>query len=128
MNAEQRFAERLKQYEHDPEFLTEELLIEITEQISVRLDAIGMSAAELAKRLGVSRPYISQIMNGKPNMTIRTLVGIALALDQRVSVTLKDRRKHGLDVGTFTYAVPTITAEHHDGEARDLSRESAIAA
>ncbi|MGH2588286.1 MAG: helix-turn-helix domain-containing protein [Dehalococcoidia bacterium] len=91
MNAEEWFEQELSSLENDPDFLTEELLLEITEQIYVQMEKSGVRPAELARRLGVSRAFVSQLLNGKPNMTMRTLVSVAHALDQRVHVALEQR-------------------------------------
>ena len=40
----------------------------------------GVSRSELAERLDVSRAYITKVLNGHGNMTLRTLVRLALAL------------------------------------------------
>lgn len=125
MNAEQWFAERLKEYEHDPDYLAEEVLLDITEQISLRLEELNLSASDLASKLGVSRAYISQVMNGKPNLTIRSLVGIALALDQKVTVSLDDRHEASFDVREFNDSVQMLTPEHDDVDPSNRSRASA---
>lgn len=112
MNAEQRFAARLAQYQNDPEYLTEELLLDVTEQISIRLHELGLRPADLAERLGVSRAYVSQMMAGKPNMTLRTMVNVALALNQHVAIKLEDRVESFLDL--TPYRPVTVTLESHD--------------
>jgi transcriptional regulator with XRE-family HTH domain len=76
----------LDAYENDPDFLTDLALLDITEQIAMRMQQRGVRAAELAQRLGVSRAYVSQMLSGRPNMTVRTLVGVAHALGDRVRV------------------------------------------
>jgi transcriptional regulator with XRE-family HTH domain len=43
--------------------------------------AVGMTQAELAKRLGSSAPYVSALENGHENPTIGQLSAIADALD-----------------------------------------------
>jgi len=89
MDAEQWFKQLLEEGENDPDYLTEKVLLEVTEQIYRRMQDAGLRASDLADRLGVSRSFVSQLLNGKPNMTIRTLVGVAHALDQRVHVNLR---------------------------------------
>jgi len=85
------FYDLLADRKHDPAFLTEQVLIDVTEQISARLRELDMRSSDLAERLGVSRAYVSQLLNGKPNMTMRTLVGAAHALGLRVHVELRER-------------------------------------
>lgn len=91
MDAEQWFQELITEGENDPDSLTDELLLDVTEQIYRRMRDCGIRPSDLAGRLGVSRAFVSQLLNGKPNMTMRTLVGVAHALDQRVSIELHPR-------------------------------------
>lgn len=46
-----------------------------------QMEARSVSCAELSRRLGKSRAYISKMLGGGTNMTIETLVGIARVLD-----------------------------------------------
>jgi len=79
-------SEELDKYSKDIEFLTQETIIDITETIVKRMKELRMNKAELARRLGVSKPFITKLLNGNPNMTIKTLVSIANALDCNVKV------------------------------------------
>ena len=45
------------------------------------MEARAVSRAELARRLGKSRAYVSKLLGGGTNMTVETLVLIARALD-----------------------------------------------
>ncbi len=44
-----------------------------TEAIESALLRAGISRAELANRIGRSRPFVSQVLSGSRNMTVRTL-------------------------------------------------------
>lgn len=46
----------------------------------------GVSKAELADRLGCSRAYVSQLLDGTRNMTLRSLADLAWALGTRIGV------------------------------------------
>jgi len=85
------FERRLQEYKDDPEFQTELLLLDINEQIVERMVARGIRRSELAQRLGSSRAFVTQLLNGKPNLTIKTLVQVANALDMAVNVQLRPR-------------------------------------
>jgi transcriptional regulator with XRE-family HTH domain len=112
MNAEQWFTELIEAGENDPDSLTDELVLDISEQISVRMQQCGVRSAELAHRLGVSRSYISQLLSGKPNMTMRTLVGVAHALGQRVQIELRDHETvDELDSRRYLRAIPVLVME-----------------
>ena len=70
----------------------EELILEVTEAVSVVMEKEGISKAQLAKRLGKTKGFISQLLSGGRNLTLRTLAGLVDALGYRVTITVsKDR-------------------------------------
>ncbi|MCH7472188.1 helix-turn-helix domain-containing protein [bacterium] len=48
-----------------------------------------LSYAELGRRMGVSRAYVSKLMSGMQNSTIGSLVKLAVALGCEVDVSLR---------------------------------------
>lgn len=64
----------------------ETLILEATERIAELLDASELRRKDLAKRLGVSKPFVTQVMSGDRNMTLRTLADLAFALGHRIEV------------------------------------------
>jgi len=82
------FAAKLTEFEKEPEFQVERLLIRVNEQICEAMEKQGLSKADLARKLGVSRAFVTKLLNGKPNITMRTLVEVAMALGLTVNVTL----------------------------------------
>lgn len=78
----------VSQFKDDVEFITEELIIELTEKIVSRMEKINLSRAELAKRLGVSKAFVTKVLNGNPNLTLKTIVSISKALDCKVDIDL----------------------------------------
>ena len=75
-----------KELEHSPVYLTSRLMIEITEQFYIRMQELNISQHELAHRIGKKQPYISHIMAGEANPTLKTLVTIADALGTEFSI------------------------------------------
>ena len=61
-------------------YAREELSYNVTEDILVILEDMGISKTDLAKRLGKSRSYVTQILSGSRNMTIGTLSDICFVL------------------------------------------------
>ncbi|MEO5372486.1 MAG: helix-turn-helix transcriptional regulator [Magnetococcus sp. DMHC-1] len=51
----------------------------------------GISKAQLAERLGKSRSFVSQVLNGHRNMTLETLAEISYALNLKLKVQFDDR-------------------------------------
>jgi transcriptional regulator with XRE-family HTH domain len=64
----------------------EELILEATELIHELLEATETSRAELAERLQTTRGYVTQVLNGSRNMTLRTLADLGFALGHRVTI------------------------------------------
>lgn len=46
-----------------------------------RMDELNMSSAELSERMGVKPSYVSRLLSGSQNITLKTLVKIGIALD-----------------------------------------------
>lgn len=58
----------------------EQLLFDATELISRAMVQQNVSKSELAKRIGKSKAYVTQVLGGQTNMTLRTLSDLADAL------------------------------------------------
>lgn len=75
---------RLKELQDDVGFLLEEAILEVTEAICKEMEKQKVSRADLAKRLNKSRAFITRMLNGQPNLTIKTMVEVANALDSKI--------------------------------------------
>ena len=75
----------------DLEFRTENVIIEFTEKVAAAMQERGMSRVELAQRLGVSKAFVTKLLNGNPNLTIRTMVSLAAALECELLVDIQPR-------------------------------------
>lgn len=70
--------------------VAEELLIaEVTEAIWEAMEDAGCSKTELAQRMGATKGYVSQVLNGSRNMTLRTLADICHALKLKPAFSLQ---------------------------------------
>lgn len=78
----------------------EELILEVTEALAGAMIRQGITKAELARRLGKSKGFVSQVLAGNRNLTLRTIadIGDALACQVRVHVLSQSDAK-ALDVG-----------------------------
>ena len=63
------------------EIAQEQLILDVTESVFEQLEIQGKTKADLAQAMGRSNAYITQLLNGSRNMTLRTLSDIAFALD-----------------------------------------------
>ncbi|MCU7891775.1 MAG: helix-turn-helix domain-containing protein [Candidatus Thiodiazotropha sp. (ex Ustalcina ferruginea)] len=86
-------------------YAEEGLILDVTEAIWELLQAKNISKAELANRMGKSKGFVSQILNGSRNMTLRTLADIAFALDANPKISLLEEN------GTIQWA-PLGTVVH----------------
>ena len=64
-------------------------------QILLQMKAMGLSKTELAKRMHVSRPYISKVLRGDVNISFGTAAKLAHALALDFSPELKPVRAPG---------------------------------
>lgn len=70
-----------------------ELITQTNETIHAMMGKRKVTKAELAKRMGKTPAYVTQILAGDRNLTLRTIADIAFALELRPSVTLRDSQK-----------------------------------
>ncbi|AEB10084.1 helix-turn-helix domain-containing protein [Desulfobacca acetoxidans] len=80
----------LDEYMQDKDFkklmAQEDLIMEVTETLCYLLEQEGVTRQELAKRLNKSKGFISQLLNGGRNLTLRTIADIAESLGYRVTI------------------------------------------
>ena len=81
----QKMAQKLENSGH---LYVEFAKTEIAEDIYLAMKREDVSKAELARRLGKSRPYVTQILQGSVNFTIESLVRIATVLDCQLDMRL----------------------------------------
>lgn len=76
--------------EHHKLFEQERLIVDVAEEIYAAMErGEGVSRAGLAQRLGKSRAFVTQILSGSRNLTLRSIADIAGALGQRVELRLR---------------------------------------
>jgi len=61
-------------------FQQERLILDVTERICEIMEEKGISRKQLAEELGTSKSFITQLLDGGRNMTLRTLSDVLLAL------------------------------------------------
>ena len=86
MTTFERLDQKLIEWDQDPDYIVEGVLLAATERICELMDKHGISRAELARRLGKSRAYVTRMLNGQPNMTLKTLTQIAVALGEGIDL------------------------------------------
>jgi transcriptional regulator with XRE-family HTH domain len=59
------------------------LRLKVSGRVANLIDDLGISQAELARRLGRSRPWVSKVLSGRQNLTLDSLADIGWALGVR---------------------------------------------
>ena len=119
MKLETWYKEKIQKFHDDVDFLTETTILDLTEKIVHKMQRAGLSRADLAQKLGVSKPFVTKLLNGNPNMTIKTMASIAHALECELNVELCPKGfeirtfavPKKIDAGKYTKAFPTIIGE-----------------
>jgi len=82
---------KIESFEDDFEYRLEGLILELTAQIAERMEEKGINRKELASTLQVSPPFITKILNGTSNFTLKTVLSLADALECTLNVNLKPK-------------------------------------
>ena len=73
--------DRVKSSELDQKvFAREELIMSVTEELLIAMERQGISKIELARKLGKSKSFVTQILSGARNMTLKTLSDFCFVL------------------------------------------------
>jgi transcriptional regulator with XRE-family HTH domain len=59
-------------------------ILELTELICRIMEQTDVSRAELARRLGKTKGYVTQLLDGRANMTLRTIADVFTALGRTI--------------------------------------------
>lgn len=70
----------------------EALTAEAAETIAKLMAEQGVSKADLARRLNKSRAWVTQLLSGRANVTVRTLAEVAFALDAELKLRAQPPR------------------------------------
>ena len=79
----------IDEFQGDPDYEFAKVAIEVGEQIVARMEERGMTQADLAREMGVSRARVSQILRGNDNLTLKSIVAVAIGLECRIELQLK---------------------------------------
>lgn len=69
-------------------YARDELIYHLTEDLLVLLESKGKTKSELARALGKSRSFVTQVLSGQRNMTLSTLSDICFELGVKPEVTV----------------------------------------
>jgi transcriptional regulator with XRE-family HTH domain len=89
------FKALFEEAEKDDAFWSEWPTQDFAEELLRRMALSGMTRADLARKLGVSQPYITKALRGNANLTVRSLSKLAKAVESVV-------RLHLAPIGSYT--------------------------
>ena len=64
----------------------EELILEATELLSTKMAENDISKADLARRLGKTKAFVTQCLSGEQNLTLRTLADLFGAIGYKLQL------------------------------------------
>jgi len=105
----ERWESKTKELEKTVSYRTESIALDVALQVFDRLKELKINRKQLAERLNVSRSYVSQILGGKPNLTLQTLVKITDALDMELGIEFRKTAP--------SHTIPFLSSE---GEKKEL--------
>lgn len=82
-----------------PEYWLESIQNELYNHVSAYMEKEGLNQSDLAKKLGVTKGYISQVLNGNFNFTLKKLIELSLSIGmipnlQFKNIHIKNKKKN----------------------------------
>jgi len=73
------------------DYRLEKILFQLGEDICLLMEQQRLSRTQLAERMGVSPAYITKILSGNPNLTIKSLLKLADAMGKELTLQFAPR-------------------------------------
>ena len=89
MKPDKSFAGIFDQTRQTDAFWEEGAILSFTGSVMERLEALGMTKKNLADMLNVSPAYVTKLIGGSNNFTLRTMVRIARQLKCELNISLR---------------------------------------
>jgi transcriptional regulator with XRE-family HTH domain len=87
-----KYAAMIQEAEQSVDYWKDIALTDFARDLHERMRAQKISSAELARRMGTSKSYVSQMLDGG-NFTLQTMVKVAMALDAVVRIHLEGKEE-----------------------------------
>ncbi len=117
-----------QQAARSPERGLQTLLIELMDEIDNTMKLQEVTRAEVARRAGLKREYVSRILNNPSNVTLATVVRIANAVSCELRLTLEPRTAHQYASSLLDGAHQDESEDDEESTRREAKQELAIAA
>lgn len=88
----ERYRQGLEKARASVDYWVDGPITEFIEDIWQRMEEQKVSRAELARRIGTSRAYVTKLLGGNANFTLHTMTKVAMALGATVHVHVADQK------------------------------------
>jgi transcriptional regulator with XRE-family HTH domain len=95
----ERYRELFRRAEASPDYWNAVAAHEFVRELERRLEEQGVSRAELARRLGTSKAYVTKVLSADANFTLATMTRLAAAVGGEVHIRISDRQAKARKVG-----------------------------
>ena len=85
-----KLAEVLSKARRSVNYLTEKCVLQYTGEIDRLIESRQVTRAELGRRIGTSPAYVTKVLRGDTNLTVKTMVSLADALGAKVEIIVLD--------------------------------------
>jgi transcriptional regulator with XRE-family HTH domain len=75
-------------FQNDPDYVAELMALGVVEEAIKLLEQRGITRSGLSNLMNVSRAYTSRILNAPPNLTLRSIAQLAIALGTKPHVSI----------------------------------------
>lgn len=84
MEQRKSLEQRLKENRFNDLYIAYDLALDFSVQVNDILKVMGITRKELSERMGCSRAYVTQILDGHTNLTFKSMGKIAAALQMDI--------------------------------------------
>ena len=104
-----------------PNYLLSTYQLEIYRQLGLYMEEHNLKSKDIAAKLAVSSSYVSQILNGNFNFTLRKLIELGIAIDKVPYFEFIDKDEYWRreKEGTVQYVVQSTTYHVEVGDKYD---------
>jgi len=88
----ERYRKGLEKARSSVDYWVDGPITEFAEDIWRLMEEQKVSRAELARRLGTSRAYVTKLLGGNANFTLQTMTKVAMALGSTIHVHVADQK------------------------------------
>ena len=92
------------------DYRLEKILLQLGEDLCLLMEHQQLNRTQLAERMGVSPAYITKILDGNPNLTIKSLLKLSDALGRELTVQFAPKAAQQRQLGARRRRSPLATA------------------